>query len=125
MTVTTHVVWFKRDLRVEDHAPLLEASRRGRVVPLYMIEPELRTVPHSFIHEPWRIENPPADYPQPIVHHESAIKHARLEISKRWKQETFRDQAKAVNHKLGSRNRPPSRSKNIPQKPIQQLSLDV
>ncbi len=36
-----HVVWFKRDLRVVDHAPLLEASRRGPVLPLYVIEPEL------------------------------------------------------------------------------------
>lgn len=34
------VVWFKRDLRIEDHRPLLEASRRGPVLPLYIIEPE-------------------------------------------------------------------------------------
>jgi deoxyribodipyrimidine photo-lyase len=35
------VVWFKRDLRIEDHRPLLEASRRGPVLPLYIVEPEL------------------------------------------------------------------------------------
>ncbi len=35
-----HVVWFKRDLRVEDHQPLLEAARRGPVLPLLMIEPD-------------------------------------------------------------------------------------
>lgn len=35
------LVWFKRDLRSVDHAPLLEASRRGPVLPLYVIEPEL------------------------------------------------------------------------------------
>lgn len=35
------VVWFKRDLRIIDHAPLLEASRRGPVLPLYIIEPSL------------------------------------------------------------------------------------
>ena len=35
------VVWFKRDLRVVDHAPLLEAAQRGPVLPLYVVEPEL------------------------------------------------------------------------------------
>ncbi len=35
------VVWFKRDLRVVDHAPLSEASQRGPVLPLYIIEPSL------------------------------------------------------------------------------------
>ncbi len=36
-----HIVWFKRDLRVEDHRPLAAAARRGPVVPLYVIEPGL------------------------------------------------------------------------------------
>ena len=36
-----HVVWFKRDLRVWDHRPLVEASKRGPVLPLYVVEPEL------------------------------------------------------------------------------------
>ena len=35
------VVWFKRDLRVLDHAPLARASRRGECVCLYAYEPEL------------------------------------------------------------------------------------
>jgi deoxyribodipyrimidine photo-lyase len=36
------VVWFKRDLRVTDHAPLLAACDTGNaVLPLYIIEPEL------------------------------------------------------------------------------------
>jgi deoxyribodipyrimidine photo-lyase len=35
------LVWFKRDLRVVDHRPLLEASKRGVVLPLYVAEPEL------------------------------------------------------------------------------------
>ncbi len=34
-------VWFKRDLRVHDHRPLLEASRRGPVLPLLVVEPQL------------------------------------------------------------------------------------
>lgn len=35
------VVWFKRDLRCFDHQPLVEASRRGPVLPLYIVEPDL------------------------------------------------------------------------------------
>jgi len=35
------IVWFKRDLRVVDHRPLLEASRRGAVLPLAVVEPAL------------------------------------------------------------------------------------
>ena len=35
------VVWFKRDLRTADHAPLIEAARSGPVLPLYTAEPEL------------------------------------------------------------------------------------
>jgi len=34
------VVWFKRDLRVADHRPLVEAASRGPVVCLYVVEPE-------------------------------------------------------------------------------------
>ncbi len=36
-----HVVWFKRDLRLSDHAPLFEAARRGPTLCLYVYEPEL------------------------------------------------------------------------------------
>jgi deoxyribodipyrimidine photo-lyase len=35
------VVWFKRDLRVADHAPLAEAAAHGPVLPLYIVEPAL------------------------------------------------------------------------------------
>ena len=39
-----HLVWFKRDLRVHDHAPLVEAARAaarasGVVLPLFIVEP--------------------------------------------------------------------------------------
>ena len=43
----THVVWFKRDLRVHDHAPLAEAARAGPVVPLYIAEPGLWAQPDA------------------------------------------------------------------------------
>jgi deoxyribodipyrimidine photo-lyase len=44
---SVHVVLFKRDLRVHDHRPLREASRRGRVLPLYVVEPELWAQPDA------------------------------------------------------------------------------
>ncbi len=34
------VVWFKRDLRVDDHVPLSRAAARGRTLCLFVIEPE-------------------------------------------------------------------------------------
>jgi len=34
------LVWFKRDLRVDDHFPLCRAAERGPVLPLYVIEPD-------------------------------------------------------------------------------------
>ena len=39
------VVWFKRDLRVFDHAPLVEAAKHRQVLPLYVYEPELVRAP--------------------------------------------------------------------------------
>lgn len=35
------VVWFKRDLRVHDHAPLRAAAERGPLLCLYILEPSL------------------------------------------------------------------------------------
>lgn len=52
------IVWFKRDLRVQDHAPLLKASRTNRpIIPLYIVEPEYWEQPDAsrrhwyFIHD--------------------------------------------------------------------------
>ncbi|MEO1706440.1 MAG: deoxyribodipyrimidine photo-lyase [Pseudomonadota bacterium] len=43
---TAHaIVWFKRDLRVADHAPLAEAAALGPVIPLYVIEPDYWQLP--------------------------------------------------------------------------------
>ena len=41
------VVWFKRDLRLADHGPLLLASRLGPVLPLVVVEPELWRQPDA------------------------------------------------------------------------------
>lgn len=35
------LVWFKRDLRITDHAALAEAAARGPVIPLFVAEPDL------------------------------------------------------------------------------------
>ena len=39
--MTAELVWFKRDLRVTDHSPLVAAARRGKVICLYIYEPDL------------------------------------------------------------------------------------
>jgi deoxyribodipyrimidine photo-lyase len=44
---SVHVVWFKRDLRIVDHAPLAEAAALGPVLPLYVAEPGLWREPDT------------------------------------------------------------------------------
>jgi deoxyribodipyrimidine photo-lyase len=39
--MTCQIVWFKRDLRVFDHQPLIQASKIGPVLPIYIVEPKL------------------------------------------------------------------------------------
>lgn len=41
MSTPIHLVWFKRDLRVTDHVPLVAAARTGRVLPLFIVEPDI------------------------------------------------------------------------------------
>ncbi|MDO7598135.1 MAG: deoxyribodipyrimidine photo-lyase [Pseudomonadota bacterium] len=36
-----NIVWFKRDLRIEDHQALAHALKMGPILPLYIVEPEL------------------------------------------------------------------------------------
>ena len=40
-TYQMNIVWFKRDLRLEDNESFLEASRSGPVLPIYIIERQL------------------------------------------------------------------------------------
>ena len=47
-----HIIWFKRDLRVEDHAPLWAAIEHqkiygGKLLPLYVIEPDYWKLPDT------------------------------------------------------------------------------
>ena len=44
---TRQIVWFKRDLRVHDHEPLVRAAAAGPVIPLYIVEPELWSQPDA------------------------------------------------------------------------------
>jgi deoxyribodipyrimidine photo-lyase len=45
--VSISVVWFKRDLRLQDHAPLVAAQKRGKpTLLLYVFEPDLLADPH-------------------------------------------------------------------------------
>ena len=51
------ILWFKRDLRLHDHMPLVKAADHGRVLPLYMVEPDYWRLPDQsrrhwhFIHD--------------------------------------------------------------------------
>ena len=52
-----NIVWFKRDLRIHDHPPLLNAVSSGQIVPVYIVEPDYWGLPDSsrrhwhFIHD--------------------------------------------------------------------------
>jgi len=53
-----HIVWFKRDLRLHDHAPLWHASQQNApIIPLYIVEPNYWNQPFAsrrhwnFIHD--------------------------------------------------------------------------
>ena len=99
----------------------LDQDPEGKFIRRYV--PELKNVSPQWIHEPWRMPEPPGSYPSPLVEHESATKRAREEINKRWKSETFRDAAKVVAKKLGSRARQPDRKARKPAKT--QLEFDL
>lgn len=80
----------------------------GRFIRRYL--PELRDVPDEFIHEPWSLDQPPRDYPPPIVEHETAARLARQRMTAYRQGEDFREQAAEVHRKLGSRSKSAGRS---------------
>lgn len=47
MSSAYNVVWFKRDLRLHDHTPLVKAAERGPVLCLYIVEPSLWAAPDA------------------------------------------------------------------------------
>jgi deoxyribodipyrimidine photo-lyase len=99
----------------------LDHDPEGKFIRRYV--PELSGISNQWIHEPWRQELPVSDYPAPIVDHAAATAFARSEISKRWKGEGFRETARTVNEKLGSRKRQPKRGAAKPKS--NQLEFDL
>ena len=68
------VVWFKRDLRIHDHAALFEASKHGPILPLYIFEPAYWKLPDSSERHLWwitqslkELRTKLADLGQPLV----------------------------------------------------------
>ena len=47
MSQSLQIVWFKRDLRVDDHRPLAMAAERGPVLPLYIAESDFWAQPDA------------------------------------------------------------------------------
>ena len=47
LTPMLNIVWFKRDLRIIDHQPLVRACEAGPVLPLYIAEPDLWAQPDA------------------------------------------------------------------------------
>ena len=80
-----------------------EHDAEGRFIRRYV--PELRDLPVAALHEPWRLDAPPRDYPPPVVDHEQAAREARRRMAPYWRGEGFRDQAREVFRELGSRDR--------------------
>ncbi len=65
--------------------------------------PELRGVPAAFIHEPWLMPAPPADYPAPIVDLKAATLAAKDRIYGKKAEPDVQAQALKVYEKHGSR----------------------
>ncbi|WP_338180398.1 deoxyribodipyrimidine photo-lyase [Thalassospira tepidiphila] len=95
--------------------------------------PELRDVPDTFIHEPWRLA--PIEqidlgveigkhYPAPIVDHMAAARHARTNIWAIRKNDDFRDQAQQIVKQHGSRTFKQKRPPAGRDKSDQQITFD-
>lgn len=82
----------------------IEHDPEGKFIRRYL--PELRDLADELIHEPWKADSPPRNYPQRVVEHEEAARVARRKMAPYWRGEEFRDQTREVFRKLGSRNRP-------------------
>ncbi len=74
--------------------------------------PELKNLPKSFIHEPWKMDYETQikycciigkDYPEPIVDHKKAVQFARNKISSVRKKNDYKINVKNVFKKHGSR----------------------
>jgi deoxyribodipyrimidine photo-lyase len=100
-----------------------EQDELGHFIRRYV--PELREVPNSFIHEPWKLLEPLKNYPGPIVDCAASAKWARNEIFERRRQRDFKQEAGRVHQKLGSRSRPSNRKKKSNHVSTKQLVFDL
>ncbi len=96
-----------------DHDP------EGKFILRYV--PELKNIPQTFIHEPWKFESYSNHYCEPIVDHLKAIRNAREKLSERRKDSGFKENAKATYKKLGSRQSRIKKSKPLPENKIQTI----
>jgi len=105
----------------------IEHDKYGTFIKKHL--PELKKVPTSFIHEPWKMNLETQinsncilgkDYPKPIVDHKKAINFARSKISSIRKKTNYNLDVKNVFEKHGSRKK---RLKSKIKKTSKQLSL--
>jgi len=100
-----------------------EHDESGKFIRRYI--PELKDVPDVFLHTPWLYSNSPESYPRPIIDHEVTFKHARKQLSELLHNPEFKEQAKDVHKKLGSRknssNRAPIKRTKVEKAPGQML----
>ena len=102
--------------------------------------PELSAVSSGWIHQPWTMDRAlqqtagcviGQDYPAPIIDHATAVRQARRFLAEARSGEDFRDEARRVYQKLGSRRRPSTgrraarrtAQRKSAQKPQEQLQL--
>lgn len=85
------LVWFKRDLRISDHAPLYQASLRGAVLPLYIIEPDYWQQPDTSLRQ-WQfiaealplLDQQLRQLGQPLLVQRGAASQVIRELCRQW-----------------------------------------
>lgn len=91
----------------------LDQDPRGEFIRRWL--PELAAVPDVFIHEPWRMPDEVQlaagcvignQYPRPVVDHTEAVRWARSRFTELKKRAGYREEARAVFARHGSRKRP-------------------
>lgn len=96
--------------------------------------PELRDVPATFVHEPWKLSpleqedlglRLGREYPERLIDHVAAAKHAREQIYAHRREPGFREIADAIQEKHGSRKSGMRRAGRRPKKAARSKTSDV
>lgn len=101
----------------------MDQDPEGKFIRRYV--PELKDVSNEWIHHPQLNPQLKLAYPDPIVEHEIAIKHAKEQISQQWHKTGFKQKAKEINQKLGSRKKSTRRTRKTKSTKNNQLDLDI